>query len=377
MKFTRNFELEIFFSVYEFKVLYNLGGSVIQSMTIAELLELCDNDEHKQWDNLYLGYTETLGGPDLREVIADTYDSLKAENILCFAGAEEGIFAAMHAILEPEDHAMIAYPNYQSAETVPCGICDVTGIPLDPKNNWTIDIDFVKDHIKPTTKLISINFPHNPTGKILEKDKYLALVNLCRDRGIYLFSDEVYRLIERTPAIRLPQAADIYEKAISLNVMSKSYGLPGLRIGWMATQDKVLSQKTERIKHFLSVCNSGPSEFLATIALRNRDKILDRNRRIVESNLKHLNAFFEKRSNLFEWAEPDGGCIGFPRYKGKESVEDFVKKIIEKLGVLFVPASVFRSDLGATPADRFRIGFGRLYFPEAINKLDEYLSEQK
>jgi aspartate/methionine/tyrosine aminotransferase len=211
----------------------------------------------------------------------------------------------------------------------------------------------------------------------LEKDKYLALVNLCRNHGIYLFSDEVYRLMERKPALRLPQAADIYEKAISLNVMSKSYSLPGLRIGWMATQDKVLSQKTERIKHFLSVCNSGPSEFLATIALRNRDKILDRNRRIVESNLKHLNAFFEKRGNLFEWVEPDGGCIGFPRYKGKEGVEDFVNRIIEKLGVLFVPASVFRSDLGATPADRFRIGFGRLYFPEAMNKLDEYLSEQK
>jgi aspartate/methionine/tyrosine aminotransferase len=227
------------------------------------------------------------------------------------------------------------------------------------------------------SKLISINFPNNPTGKILEKDKYLALVNLCRNHGIYLFSDEVYRLMERKPALRLPQAADIYEKAISLNVMSKAYSLAGLRIGWMATQDKVLSQKTERIKHFLSVCNSGPSEFLATVALRNRDKILERNRRIVESNLKHLNAFFEKHSSLFEWVEPDGGCIGFPRYKGNEGVEDFVNRIIEKLGVLFVPATVFRSDLGATPADRFRIGFGRLYFPEAMNKLDEYLSEQK
>jgi aspartate/methionine/tyrosine aminotransferase len=377
MKFTRNFELEIFFSKYEFKVRYNAGGSVIQSLTIAELLELCNTDEHKQWDALYLGYTETRGGPDLREVIADTYDTIKADNILCFAGAEEGIFATMHAILEPGDHALVAYPNYQSAETIPCGICDVTGIPLDPKNNWTIDIDYVKDHIKPNTKLISINFPNNPTGKIIEKDKYLALVNLCRNHGIYLFSDEVYRLMERKPALRLPQAADIYEKAISLNVMSKAYSLAGLRIGWIATQDKVLSRKTEKIKHFLSVCNSGPSEFLATVALRNRDRILERNRRIVESNLKHLNAFFEKHSSLFEWVEPDGGCIGFPRYKGKESVEDFVNRIIEKLGILFVPASVFRSDLGATPADRFRIGFGRLYFPEAMNELDEYLSEQK
>lgn len=377
MKFTRNFELEIYFSKHEFKVRYNVGGSDIQSMTIAELLKLCADDEHKQWDNLYLGYTETLGSPGLREAIADTYDNLRADNILCFAGAEEGIFATMNAILEPEDHALIVYPNYQSVETVPCGLCDVTGIPLDPKNNWTIDIDFVKDHIKPNTKLISINFPNNPTGKILEKDKYLALVNLCRHHGLYLFSDEVYRLIERTPAIRLPQAADIYEKAISLNVMSKVYGMAGLRIGWIATQDKVLSQKTERIKHFLSICNSGPSEFLATIALRNRDKILERNRWIVESNLKYLNGLFEKHSHLFEWVEPDGGCIGFPKYQGKEGVEVFINRIVQELGILFVPATVFRSDLGALPVDRFRIGFGRLHFPEAMSKLDEYLSKRK
>ena len=376
MKFTRNFDLEIFFSKYEFSVQYNIGGSDLQSVTISDLLELCNKEELNQWESLYLGYTETCGAPLLREVIAETYDTVTPDHILCFAGAEEGIYATMHAILEADDHVMVTYPNYQSAETIPCGICNVTGIPLDPDNNWAIDIDFVKDHIKPNTKLISINFPNNPTGKILEKDTYLELVALCRHHGIYLFSDEVYRLIERSPDMRLAQAVDIYEKAISLNVMSKSYGMAGLRIGWIATKDKELRQKTERIKHFLSICNSGPSEFLATIALKNRDKILNRNLRIVESNLKHLNKFFAKYENLFEWVEPDGGCVGYPRYKGKEGVVKFVDRIVEKLGVLFLPAGVFQSELGDAPADRFRVGFGREFFPKALHQLDKYLKKE-
>jgi aspartate/methionine/tyrosine aminotransferase len=191
-----------------------------------------------------------------------------------------------------------------------------------------------------------------------------------------LFSDEVYRLIERSPDIRLTQAVDIYEKAISLNVMSKAYGMAGLRIGWIATKDKELFQKTERIKHFLSICNSGPSEFLATIALKNKDVILNRNRGIVESNLRHLKKFLTKYEYLFEWVEPDGGCVGYPRYKGKEGVANFVDRIVEKVGVLFLPASVFQSELGDAPADRFRIGFGREYFSEALYQLDEYLKKE-
>lgn len=377
MDFNRHFRLEVFFSKYEFSVEYNIGGSDLESVTIAELLAFCDASQRRQWDNLYLGYIETFGTPVLRNAIADTYDTLDAENILCFAGAEEGIFVTMHALLGPDDHVMIAYPNYQSAETVPCGICEVTGIPLDPADNWSLDIDFVVDHIKPNTKLISVNFPNNPTGKILEKDNYTALVDVCRKHGIYLFSDEVYRLIERHPDLRLPQGADIYEKAISLNVMSKAYGMAGLRIGWIATQDKALLQKAEKIKHFLSICNSGPSEFLATIALKNKDQILERNRGIVKRNLSYLNPFFEKHEDLFEWVQPDGGCVGYPRYKGKDGVEAFVARIIETLGILFIPASIFQSEVGEAPVDRFRVGFGRKYFPEAISRLDDYLSREK
>ena len=124
------------------------------------------------------------------------------------------------------------------------------------------------DAIKQNTRLIAINFPHNPTGKLISKEKLNTLIEISRKHGIYLFSDEVYRLMERKEEIRLPQIADIYEKGLSLNVMSKAYGLPGLRIGWIASKDIELLDKMERMKHYLSICNSSPSELLSIIALK-------------------------------------------------------------------------------------------------------------
>jgi aspartate/methionine/tyrosine aminotransferase len=283
----------------------------------------------------------------------------------------------MHALLGPDDHALVCYPNYQSAETVPLGICETTGIRLDPDQNWTLDLDDVRANLRPNTRVISINFPNNPTGKILERDKFDALVELCRERGIVLFSDEVYRLIERDPGKRLPQAADIYERALSLNVMSKAYGMAGLRIGWIASQDRPLLVAMERIKHYLSICNSAPSEVLATIALKARDKILERNRALVENNVKLLTDFFGQFPDLFDWTVPDGGCVGFPRYKGPEGVEEFTSQLVEESGVILLPASVYRSDLGPVPADRFRIGYGRTFLPEALDILKEHLTRRR
>lgn len=374
MKPDRDFALEVYFAKWEFNARYNIGGSDLQSMTLSELLELADPQDRNAWKNLYLGYTETAGAPDLRQVIADTYDRLSPEHILCFAGAEEGIYCAMHALLKPADHALVCFPNYQSAESIPLSICEVTGIPLEPEKGWTIDVDLVRSLIRPNTRLISVNFPNNPTGKILEPEKFHALIELCRAHDMYLFSDEVYRLIERDPSRRLPQAADLYEKAFSLNVMSKAYGLAGIRIGWIASQDRSTLQAMERIKHYLSICNSGPSEILATIALKNRSKILEKNRSLVARNLDLLDRFFSRHPDLFDWQVPDGGCIGFPRYIGKDGVAAFTERLAQDAGILFIPSSLYRSELGTVPEDRFRIGYGRNYLGEALAALEEHLS---
>ncbi len=375
MKPDRDFALEVHYSKWEFAAKFNLAGSDLQPLTLSELLAMADDEELQRWEKLSLGYTETFGAPRLLEIISQTYDSLQPEKIVCFAGAEEGIFCAMHALLDPGDHAIVAYPNYQSAESIPLSICEVSGICMHPAHDWELDLDEVRAKIRPNTKLISINFPNNPTGKIIRRDHFDELVSLCRKNGIYLFSDEVYRLLERYPVRRLPQAADVYEKALSLNVMSKSYGLAGLRIGWIATQDAAVRTKMEHLKHYLSICNSAPSEVLAMIALKARDRILERNRNLVNANLGLLSAFFNRHADLFEWNVPDGGSTGFPRYTGKDGIEAFSEKLVREAGIILLPASLFRSDLGAVPEDRFRIGYGKSYLPEGLDVFDRYLQK--
>src|SRR5450631_1423546 len=370
----RDFALEVYFSKWEFAAKYNLAGSDGENMTVAQLLELASPDDRAAFGDLRLGYTETFGSSALRAEIARTYDTVGPEHLLCFAGAEEAIYAAMHVLLDPADHAIVVTPNYQAAETVPLGICEVTGVPLDIDRDWELDIDLLRAALRPDTKLISINFPNNPTGKIIPRATFDAIVEICRSRGIWLFSDEVYRLIERDQALRLPQAADVYERAVSLNVMSKAYGLPGLRIGWLACKDRAMLVRFERFKHFLSICNSAPSEVLARIALKARDRILERTRQVVRGNLSVLDAFFADYAHLFDWREPDGGCVGFIRYKGAEGVEEFTRRVVEESGVLLLPSSIYRSELGPVPDNCLRVGFGRSHVPEGIAVLRKWLA---
>jgi aspartate/methionine/tyrosine aminotransferase len=359
MRALRPFALEVFFSKWEFTARHHLCASDMQSMTLSELLALADAEDRAAWDALYLGYTETWGSPGLRETIAGTYESVAASEILTFVGAEEGIFAVMHALLGPDDHAITIIPNYQSVESVPLSICETTGVALNPERAWELDLGRLRDAIRPNTRVICINFPHNPTGKMISRALLDEIISLCRARGIYLFSDEVYRLIERWPEMTLPQVADIYERGISLGVMSKVYGLPGIRVGWVACKDPEALRRMERMKHYTSICGAAPSELLARIALKARERILARNRALIVRNLALLDAFFAEHSDLFVWYLPDGGCIGFPRYLGREGVEAFASRLVEQSGVLLLPSSVYKSDLGATPLDRFRIGYGR------------------
>jgi aspartate/methionine/tyrosine aminotransferase len=369
----RDFALETCMSKWEFVAKYNMTASDAESMRLPELLAMASDEDRADFENLSLGYTETFGAPALRQEIAGTYDTVEPENLICFAGAEEAIYVAMKVLLTANDHAIVITPNYQAAETIPLSICAVTGVALDIDNDWELDIGLVERALRPNTKLISINFPNNPTGKILPRATVDALIGLCRKHGIWLFSDEVYRLIEKDETFRLPQAVDVYERGISLNVMSKAYGLPGLRIGWLASKDRDFLVRCERYKHFLSICNSAPSEILARIALKSRDRILARTRGIVRNNLGVLNGFFAEFPHLFDWREPDGGCVAFIRYRGADGVEEFTRRVVEEAGVFFLPSSVYRSDLTPVPENCLRIGFGRQHVPEGLTALRNWL----
>jgi aspartate/methionine/tyrosine aminotransferase len=367
------FKLETHFSKWEFKAKHHMTASDAESMSLADLLELATFEQRQSFENLWLGYTETFGAPDLRQAIADIYEHQAVENVLCFAGASEGIYAANKVLLDPASHAIAITPNYQSHESLPLAICDTTGVPLDPDDNWSLDIDRIAASIKPNTKLLTINFPHNPTGAILPNDRLNALIELCRKHGIYIFSDEIFKGLGRTGTTHMPYIADVYERGLSLNVVSKAYGLPGLRIGWIACADTQLLSKLERTKHYLSICNSAPSERLALIAISNRKRIVARNCQIIDDNLVKLNSFFQKHEELFDWQVSDGSCMAFPRYKGNDGVEKFTQQLLEKVGVLLLPSSLYTSDLGPTPLDRFRIGFGRRKIEAGISAMEQYL----
>lgn len=328
-----DFKLETHFSKWEFKARYHMTASDAESISMRDLLAMATPEEREEFEGLWLGYTETFGALDLRETIEATFQNRIASDILCFAGASEGIFAANTVILDKDSHAIVVTPNYQSHETLPIAICEATGIPLDPDDGWSLDIDRVAAAVRPNTRLVTINFPHNPTGTILPLDRYTALIELCRKHGIYILHDEIFNGLGPTGTKHLPFVADVYERGLSLNVMSKSYGLPGLRIGWIACEDATLISKMERMKHYLSICKSGPSERLTKIALNNRHTLLARNCAIVDENLPKWDAFFARYPDLFEWQRPDGSCMAFPRYKGSDGVEAFTRSLVEdKIG---------------------------------------------
>jgi aspartate/methionine/tyrosine aminotransferase len=369
-----DFRLETYFAQWEFSARYHLTASDAQTLALSELLALADDDGRERWESLALGYTETRGLPALRAEIAATYEYAEADDVLCFAGAEEAIYLAMRTLLEPSDHVVVLTPNYQAAETIPLSVCEVTGVALRAEDEWALDVDAVERALRPNTRVVSVNFPNNPTGAVPDQSTWQRLVELCEERGITLFSDEVYRGLEldRPP---LPQATDLSGTAISLNVMSKAYGLPGLRIGWIACRDHAVLDKLERAKHYTSICNSAPSEVLALIGLRARDHLLGRNRRIIAENLPLFTDFFARYPDLFEFTPPDGGCVCFPRYLGADGVEAMCADLVEQAGVLLLPSSIYSSVLTETPTDRFRIGVGRSNPSEALATWADWLDK--
>lgn len=368
-----DFRLETYFSRWEFAARHHLTASDAQSMPMAELLAFADDEDREAWDTLSLGYTETFGDPLLRQAIADTYEHADPDDVICFAGAEEALYLAMQVLLGPGDHAIVLTPNYQAAETVPLSLCAVTGIALDPRRDWALDLAEVAAAIRPNTRVISVNFPNNPTGKVLSRAELVALAALCDEHGIHLFSDEVYRGLERDPQRTLPQAADLSPHGLSLNVTSKSLGLPGLRIGWIACRDRTVRAALEKAKHYTTICNAAPSEILARIAIKARERILARNRDIIAANLPLFDEFFARYPDLFEWRHPDGGCVAYPRYRGPGDVETFCRDLVDQAGVLLLPASIYRSELTATPADHFRIGVGRVNPEPALAAFADWL----
>jgi aspartate/methionine/tyrosine aminotransferase len=365
------FKLERYFARYEFNVDYVLCASDCESFTIAELLAL-EPEAAQRFHGHWLGYTESSGSPTLREAIAGLYTTVAPDEVLVHSGAEEAVFLFMHAVLEAGDHVIVHSPCYQSLAEVARGMgCAVSPWLVRPENGWALDLADLQRGLRPNTRAIVINTPHNPTGYLMPQADFRAAIQLAEEHGALLFSDEVYRESEYRAEDRLPAACDLSSSAVSLGVTSKSYGLPGLRIGWVATHDAVVRERMAALKDYTTICNSAPSEFLAELALRHRQVLVDRNREIIASNLAVLEGFFGRHPERFAWQRPQAGPVAFPRWL-QGDVEDFCHDLVTRAGVLLAPGTAF-DDAG----NHFRIGFGRRNLPEAVGRLEAYLSEQR
>jgi aspartate/methionine/tyrosine aminotransferase len=232
------FKLERYFAKWEFNAPYLLCSSDIEGWRMSDLLALADADARERWERLTLGYTESQGLPALREELAGLYPGVLPEQVLTFGGAQEALFVLMNVLLGPGDHAVVTWPGYQSLHEVARATgAEVTLLRLRAEDGWRLDLAEVERALRPDTRLLVVNFPHNPTGALPDADTWRGLFALAEARGVYVLSDEVYRLMEYDARDTLPAAVELSGRGVSLGVMSKTFGLAGLRVGWLACQD--------------------------------------------------------------------------------------------------------------------------------------------
>jgi aspartate/methionine/tyrosine aminotransferase len=361
------FRIEEYMGKYEFASKYLLSSSDAESQTISDLLSL-EPGAHDAFLNHWCGYTESPGAPWLREVLATIYTKIHAHQLIVVSAAEEAIFLFYHALLTPQDHAIVETPCYESALTLPKSTgAAVSEWRRNPDNAWAHDLAALESLIRPNTRAIYINTPHNPTGLLMALPVFRRVLDLASNKGIYVFSDEVYRELEHDPATRLPAACDLYDRAVSLASVSKTYGLPGLRLGWLACPDSQFLQKIVSLKHYTTICASAPSEFLTALAFRHRQKFIDRNLQIVLRNLPLLSAFFARHPGVFEWTPPNASTIGFARFKPQIDVHAFCEHLVRDSGVLLLPGTVYDEPR------HIRFGYGRRNMPESLAQLESAL----
>ena len=368
-----DFALERYFARWEFAVDHVLCASDVEGSAMADLLALADGETRAMWDGLGLGYTESTGHPLLRREIATLYDHLAADDVVVFAGAEEAIFCLFSTSLEPGDHLVVTFPGYQSLYEVARAVgAEVTLHELREEDGWALDVDRLVASLRPGTRMVVVNAPHNPTGMLPSEAEWRRLAAECSSRGIRLVADEVYRFLEHDDAATLPAGADLDPTFISIGVMSKSFAMAGLRVGWLATRDRGVLDRCARMKDYTTICPSAPSEVLALIGLRARERVLARSRQIVTANLGVLDAFFAEHRDAFSWVRPGGGSTGYPRIiaggPAGSSSEDFAARLVEATGVLLLPSTTFGNG-----DSHFRIGLGRTDLPVAIEKLEAFL----
>lgn len=366
------FHLEKYFEKYEFTADYMFSCSDCDGYSMKYVLSKANEQEQQMWDNLHLGYTETQGSPFLRDAICKYYKNKRIDDVVV-ASPGELSFITMNALLEGVEnpHAVVVSPAYQSLYQVLDALgCEISYWKAqENENEWKFDIEELKKLVKPNTRLIVINFPHNPTGAYLKPSELNSIVEIARSCGAYIYSDEMYRdLILPQDCVPLQPICDIYEKGISLWGMAKSFGLAGVRVGWIVSPDKWLISQILQFKPYLSMCSSAPSEILSAIVLNHREEFLTPNLVKIRKNVELFKSAIE--AGKLPWIEkfvaPIAGSVAFVKIKCDSSALEWSEALVKAKSILTVPSEMFEY-----PGTYLRIGFGRENFEKVLNMLTE------
>ncbi|MFX1534532.1 MAG: aminotransferase class I/II-fold pyridoxal phosphate-dependent enzyme [Promethearchaeota archaeon] len=321
---------------------YNLAESSVPDMVFGDFdLDLKD---------LPLSYTDHLGNPQLREQIAGK--QINPDHVLITTGAAGALFIIATSLLKPNDHVIILHPNYAANLETPRAIgCQVDYLRLSMETQFKLDLNELEQMIQPNTRLVSLTFPQNPTGSMLDESELKEIISLVESKGIFLLLDETYREMTKHP---LPIAASLSSQAISVSSFSKAYGLPGIRLGWLINQNDVLRETFLAAKELIFICNSIVDEEIATHFLTNKEDFLTKIQNHVNTNFEILQNWIEN-NNYLEWVKPSGGCVCLPRIKMKVNIDiDKFYKILKTTYKTFVaPGHWFELD-----KRYMRIGYG-------------------
>ena len=373
------FATEEFFALYEFSAPFTLSASDCESMTVAELLKLHGEAGPEDLLALPLHYTEAQGGRLVREAIARSYgDDVTPEQVIMLNAPQEGIYLAMRALLEPGDHVLVLTPCYDSLRQVASQSgCIVHPIALqadpDTLTRWRLDLDRLEEALREhAPRMLIVNFPHNPTGYLPTAEQWQTIRDLTAAHGTLLFSDEMYRGLERIPGTQLTSGArpgeeDPGEHIITLCGLSKSHGLPGLRSGWLVVRDAALREQILAWKHYTSICAPAPVEWLTCVAIEVEQKLFARNRALIAANTGLVEEFLSRHEAGFSWISPDAGSVALIT----TTWEDVVARahwFAQERGVVVLPGAFLGAD-----ANTIRVGLGRQGFKEALRAFEEGL----
>jgi aspartate/methionine/tyrosine aminotransferase len=363
------FALERWMSRWEMEVEYDIAESGVYPLTTRDVINLLpEAGRAKALDallDLRQGYTEARGTRALRETLASVYEQTTSDNILVTTGAIEANYLIFNTLLEPGDHVVAVYPAYQQLYAVAEAIgCDVTRWELRPENDFRYDLDELKRLVRPDTKMIVVNTPHNPTGAMLSPDELDEVYALAGSIGATMLCDEAYRWLD-LPG-QPPMAPPIRNKGghgISVGTMSKPFGLPGLRIGWIAGPVDVVAACWAS-RDYVSLSPARLSDALAMIAIQHRDAIVIRNQAIAAENLATATDWFGEHADLVSWTPPRAGLLALLKYNLDVPSQELSDRLAGEYSVMLAPGSAFgfegylRIGIGQRP-DLFREGLYR------------------